>query len=606
MPKTRFPRVSALALVPLLAAGAATALPVTVVVTNTADVVTGCATTGTPAPGTGGCTLRDAIVFSNANPQTPPAQNLIVFDIPGGGAQLITVGSPLPPITAATIVDGYTQPGASPNTQAVGSDAVIDVLVRGKDNLQRLLVVSGGAGSVIRGLSLSIYDNGGVGLPQTAVILESCCSSVTGNFIGFDQSAGSAAYGGVEVDSSHNVIGGPAPADRNVFGLGGDQALVELLGEENLIQGNYVGVDAAGTGGLSSDQRIGVRIDADFNQVIGNVISTNRSGVAVVSNGNTISGNRIGTDATGTAPLPNLFNGVIVIGSGNVVGAANSKNPILGALFDGNEIAYTTAGAGINNESGLNNSFLSNTIFSNSNLGIDLAGDGITPNDPGDGDTGANELQNFPVLTSASGPGLQTNVAGSLNGAANTAYRIQLFSNSSCDPSGYGEGETLVDELFVTTNGKGNAAIHDQVFPRIPLGQFVTATATDPAGNTSEFSLCVPVTLVGPPPPPPFHTVTRFLEEGPIRVAPGVPVEFPVGVGPREQAREAPSGSVEVADEAGNGCQAGLIRTGVGACALTFPSEGTFRVRAHYPGGGEFLGSDSDAVVVKVKERGGD
>src|SRR4029077_16136213 len=105
------------------------------------------------------------------------------------------------------------------------------------------------------------------------------------------------------------------------------------------------------------------------------------------------------------------------------------------------------------------NSFLSNSIFSNDDLGIDLAGDGITPNDPGDCDTGANELQNFPVLTSASGPGLQTSVAGSLNSAANTAYRIQLFSNSSCDPSGYGEGESLVDELFVTTNGKGNAAI---------------------------------------------------------------------------------------------------------------------------------------------------
>ncbi len=553
-----------------------------------------------PAPGTAGCTLRDAILFSDANPPTSPAQNLIAFAIPGGGEQQILVGSPLPAITAATVVDGYTQPGASPNTLAVGSDAVIDVLVQGDRGLTRLLVVSGGTGSLIRGLSLSILDDGiEPDLPQTAVTLESCCNTVAGNFIGFDPSPGEVAFGGVEVDSSRNLIGGAAPADRNVLGPGGDLAIVELLGEENLVQGNYVGIDASGTAALAGGKS-GVRIDADSNQIIGNVISANLGGVRVGSNGNAISGNRIGTDATGKAGLPNLQYGVVVIGSGNVVGSANSTNPILGALFDGNEIANTIIGAGIYVESGMSNALLSNSIFADFDLGIDLGNDFVTLNDPGDADTGPNGLQNFPVLTSASGPGPQTHVVGSLNSAANTTYRIQLFSNSACDSTGYGEGETLVDELFVTTNAKGNAAIHDQVFPRIPPGQFVTATATDPAGSTSEFSPCVVVTPVGPPPPPPFRTITRFLEEGPIRVAPGVPVEFPVGVGAREEAREAVSGSVSIVDPAGNACRANLIRTGVGACALTFPSVGTYRVRAHYPGGREFLGSDSDPLVVNV------
>src|SRR6185369_14987687 len=108
------------------------------------------------------------------------------------------------------------------------------------------------------------------------------------------------------------------------------------------------------------------------------------------------------------------------------------------------------------------------------------------------------------------------------------------------------------------------------------------------------------------PPPPPFPTITRFLEEGPIRVKPGVPVQLPFGVGPREDARVAASGPVVVSDEAGNACQANLIRSGVGACALTFTGEGTYRVRAHYAGGGEFLGSDSGAIVVKVKAGEGD
>ncbi|HTY42050.1 MAG TPA: Ig-like domain repeat protein [Thermoanaerobaculia bacterium] len=582
-----------------LAMSASLSFAVTVVVTSTADVVTGCATTGSPAPGSGGCTLRDAILYSDANPPTPPARNLIAFDIPGSGVQLIAAASPLPPITAAAVVDGYTQPGASPNTQAIGSDAVILVSVRGDQTLTRLLTVSGGAGSVIRGLTIDVVDDGNnFDTPPTAVTLASCCNVVTGNFIGTDPSA---FDGGVEVDGSDNVVGGPAPADRNVLGARGDSVIVLLAGERNLVQGNYIGVDASGAGG-SPFAGLGVDIEANSNQVIGNVISEMfGGGVAVLSDGNTISGNRIGTDATGTFPLGNnLLFGVHLGGSDNVVGAANSTNPILGALFDGNVIAYA-GGDGIT-DYGVRNSILSNAVFSNGFLGIDLGVDGVTPNDPGDGDTGANEFQNFPLLTSASGPGPKTKIAGTLNSAAHTTYRVQLFSNSSCDPSGYGEGETLVDEIFVTTNAKGNAAIHDQVFPRIPPGEFVTATATDPAGNTSEFSPCVIVTLVDPPPPPPFVTITRFLEEGPIRVAPGVPVEVPVGVGAREEARETPSGAVEIADGAGDACQATLIRTGVGACALTFASPGTYRIRAHYPGAAEFLGSDSEALVVKVKE----
>jgi hypothetical protein len=114
------------------------------------------------------------------------------------------------------------------------------------------------------------------------------------------------------------------------------------------------------------------------------------------------------------------------------------------------------------------------------------------------------------------------------------------------------------------------------------------------------------VTLNGPPPPPPFPTITRFLEEGPIRVKPGVPVQLPFGVGPKEEAREGASGTVVVFDEAGNACRGALIRSGVGACALTFPGEGTYRVRAHYAGGGEFLGSDSEPIVVDVKAEEGD
>src|SRR5262249_19782616 len=127
---------------------------------------------------------------------------------------------------------------------------------------------------------------------------------------------------------------------------------------------------------------------------------------------------------------------------------------------------------------------LSNSIFSNSFLGIDINNDDVTPNDACDGDTGANNLQNFPVLTSAS----SALVRGTLNSTPNTAFTIQFFSNSTCDPSGNGEGQTFVGSTAVTTNASSNASFS---FPAsLALGQFITATATDPSNNTSEFSQC--------------------------------------------------------------------------------------------------------------------
>src|SRR5205814_7469032 len=84
-----------------------------------------------------------------------------------------------------------------------------------------------------------------------------------------------------------------------------------------------------------------------------------------------------------------------------------------------------------------------NSIYSNAGLGIDFGNDGITANDAGDGDTGLyNDLQNFPVLTSAQfGAGTIT-IAGTLNSKPSSSFNVQFFQNTSCDPSGAGEGQT--------------------------------------------------------------------------------------------------------------------------------------------------------------------
>ncbi|MGO9466986.1 MAG: Calx-beta domain-containing protein, partial [Isosphaeraceae bacterium] len=140
----------------------------------------------------------------------------------------------------------------------------------------------------------------------------------------------------------------------------------------------------------------------------------------------------------------------------------------------------------------LGNSILSNSIFSNHHLGIDLVapGDpqsGVTPNQPGER-TGPNDLQNYPVMLSAIG-GAAGSAQATLNSVANTTFLVQFFSSPLPDPSGYGQGETLLGTLPVTTDSSGNATINLNLPGGLPAGLWITATATNQAtGDTSEFS----------------------------------------------------------------------------------------------------------------------
>ncbi|HEY3662908.1 MAG TPA: hypothetical protein VGL24_07125, partial [Chthoniobacterales bacterium] len=140
---------------------------------------------------------------------------------------------------------------------------------------------------------------------------------------------------------------------------------------------------------------------------------------------------------------------------------------------------------------------LGNSIFSNSGPGIDLGGNGVTPNDAGDGDTGPNNLQNFPVITSASIAGGSATIAGTLNSAASTQFTIDFFVNPTCDPSGFGEGQTFIGSTDVTTGTGGNANF-SVTLATVAVAGTITATATDPAGNTSEFSACSEAAATAP------------------------------------------------------------------------------------------------------------
>ena len=337
---------------------------------------------------------------------------------------------------------------------------------------------------------------------------------VEGNYIGTNLSGNAAvgnAFNGVIVESSSNIVGGDHPLARNLLSGNGTRGVRLTLGASgNAVLGNWIGLSLSQTPLPNLFAGVGIDNGA-VNNFIGsgssaggrNFISGNAGSGIILTDatvtGNLIQGNTIGMTPAGAA-AGNALHGVHVDSgaSGNAIGTLD--------VFGGNTIAFNS-GDGIFIEEGTANAIrYANRIFGNSGLGVDLAPDGVTANDPGDADPGPNNLQNFPLLVSASSPGLTTIVQGTLASAPNTLYKVDFFWSPSCDPSGQGEGENYLDTADVTTDGSGNASFVLTLNRASPLGSVITATATDPGGNTSEFSNCVLVPAL-------FYTVT------PCRVA---------------------------------------------------------------------------------------
>jgi hypothetical protein len=451
-------------------------------------------------------------------------------------------------------INGYSQPGAHPNTKAIGSDAVLKIELSGASappDANGLWITT--ANSTVRGLVINRW--GAPGSLESAIRIQGSGATgnrVAGNFIGTDatgtQDLGNAGVGVYVEDAPGNTIGGTAVAARNVIsgnaygiGIGG-------AAKGTTVAGNYVGTDASGTRDLGNSQ-YGVAGEGGSNSVIGgttiatrNVISGNNAGgIGFAASGVRIAGNYVGTDASGTEALGNTFYGVYIdSGSNNIIGGTSAaernvisgndgsgvlitnadtnankvlgnyigadkngaavlgnsahgisiydaKNTVIGsATAGGRNVISGNEGSGVNiyGDTATGNRILSNSIYANGGLGIDLGDDGPTPNDPGDTDTGANGLQNKPVLSSArkSSTGTTT-VRGTLNSTPGKTFQVQFFSN----PSGTEEGKTFLGSKSVTTNGSGNVSFAYSTKKAIRLGQNITATATG-AGGTSEFS----------------------------------------------------------------------------------------------------------------------
>lgn len=534
-----------------------------IVVTSTGDGADAVPADGICATATGECTLRAAIV--TANRRTGP--DTIAFAIPGAGPHAIAIASELPAIadpSGGTLLDGYSQPGASPNSDPVVSNAVIMVQIVGPRAVGNPTSINGititSANNTVRGIALlrlrrSIWLSG----------TNAAGNQIVGNFVGagadgqpwYDQintvenrGGDNGAFGIWFSNGAHdNQVGGTDPAARNVIsGNANDGVGMRNAGtSRNVVVGNLIGMSPDGTlklrnwgdgvdmnysasanriGGNGASERnvitgnVGEGIEISHeagttaNQVVGNYIGVGIDGLRpadpfirnngyaisledgpannlisgnILSNnvkggihlygfgnaGNQITGNRIGVDVNGN-PAPNQGHGIHIrfhaadqmIGPDNVI----ANNTGAGVYIVDSDVDFNTV--------------TRNRIFANGGLGIDIDPIGVNGNDTLSHD-GPNQRLNFPVIATAT--------PSSVTGSACANCTVELFVADGAAGE-HGEGRDFLASTVAGANGAFTAAV------TVAEGSIITATATDGAGNTSEFGLNV---LVGAEPPPP-------------------------------------------------------------------------------------------------------
>ncbi len=343
---------------------------------------------------------------------------------------------------------------------------------------QNTIVDNGRNGVTITGTQLDAADNPTTAIPNAAP----SSNVVEGNFIGTVSGSDDNAneFDGVFLyGAGDNTVGGTASAPGNVIANNGAGIVLEgSAATGNLVAANLVGTTSNGSAPLGNATDGVELLNAPANLIggtaagAGNVIAGNGDGVHLSGSdttGNILWGNLIGTNSSGSDLLGNAGDGVTI--------DSNASSNTIGGTTTGtaNTIAFN-GGSGIAISSGTGNSALSNAIFSNAQLGIVLSGSG-------------NDAQAAPALTASIPSVTTTLIQGSLNSAPGTSFLIQFFSNATADPSGYGQGQTLIGSTTLTTNSNGIATINLTLSTALASGLAVSATATNlSTGDTSAFS----------------------------------------------------------------------------------------------------------------------
>ena len=421
--------------------------------------------------------------------QTPIAVTIAGSDSGGGAGIYISFTASGNVVQGNYIGTDPTGMTAMPNSDGVVDSGIGDII--GGTTASARNVISGNAriGVYFFGGTQDLVEGNYIGInAQGTAVLGNIFGILANSGAAFDTIGGSTAGAG-------NVIGG------NPIGIEIDDAGSAYGTNNLLIEGNFIGTDPTATLNFGNSNGIYLTGNAVTQGVAnntiggnapgaGNVIANNTVGVEITgvsAKNNVVVGNFIGTDPTGTASIGNGIGVFVAYGAfDNTIG-----DTVAGA---GNLIAHNTGagvaiGASASDAATVGNTIRGNSIHDNGGLGIDLGADGVTLNDVSDFDAGANNLQNFPVVTAAVAQYLGgTRLVGALSGPANTAFTLDFYASPGADPSGHWEGQRYLTHGMVTTAADGDA--HFVILISVPTmsGEVVTVTATDSAGNTSEFS----------------------------------------------------------------------------------------------------------------------
>ncbi len=462
----------------------------------------------------GNGSLRQAITDANA----AGGNNTIAFAVPGAGPFKIAIASQLPGIMSTLTIDGYSQSGSSPNTNATdagGLNAVLQIELAGPSGVYGFYMgKASGVILTVQGLAMHgfLADLLGYSIAGTSQ-LRSFGNYLCTNLDGSAVAAGPATGSGINSDKTTTYIGGDLASQRNLIsGCGGSGV---VIGAPTGMRGNFIGTDASGTlaipNGLAGNNS-GITVVGNVaNVAIGgataaarNVISGNRAfGISIYNPyggaqyvGLEIKGNYIGTDWSGMQPLPNGFADPNAAQYGGGIqlqtGVTNPTPAIIGGFGDGeaNLIAYNS-GAGIiaaSNSPGESFDSRANLLHHNHAVGranLDIGTVGPTPNDADDADGGSNAQQNWPQIVSASQSGNQLSVAYRVDTATvNAIYPLRI--DFYVDAQG-GSGQWLGQDSYPAASAQQQRSIVLLVPAGARAFPFV-ATATDAGGHTSEFS----------------------------------------------------------------------------------------------------------------------
>jgi len=472
------------------------------------------------------CSLREAIYAANDN----PGPDIIEFDVPDGGSNIIRLTAPLPAlIDDATTIDATTLPYYTGYPEIfLGIDDGVVAVERGlwitsNDNVIRGLGLAGfgihpaelneldgaiivtGTGNLIEdnaiglggvwtsfGVRLAEQENSVInniisGNDYAGIVVMAPNNVIQGNIIGTDVAGTAANPNGVGIvllsGADHTLVGGIQTGMGNLIS-GNTHSGIRCHSDDNEFYGNHIGVDSSGSVALPNTN-YGILVYGSNNHIgggdpgQGNVISGNSyDGISVHGETNFIQGNHIGTDSSGTVHVPNVSDGIQVSDAANIIiggTTTNLGNVIMGNGRDGIALYHFP-----------HDTFIANNIIAeNGDEGISLgyvtSANTFTQNSIyangglGIETKGWNDGIEPPVLTSS--------LWSAITGTACPGCLIEFFL-ADPDPSGFGEGRTYLDLGYADSNGQFSFTVDG-----IGFCQLVTATATETTDfNTSGFA----------------------------------------------------------------------------------------------------------------------